>query len=187
MRWFAGGSAQKKDSRSSPRALTAAKAWSGRRDSNPRPSPWQGDALPLSHFRQRRSRRFRRDRSVDTPSLGVGKERLELSRTFVHMILNHARLPIPTLPRGPFSGSRRDRGNGARPKSRIPLSRSRNYTEPLPTGSRYRSAPAISDGRGAGPSRGPIPKGSPRPVPGFAIGNPEDALSRRSCAPPRPN
>ncbi|MEA2514083.1 MAG: hypothetical protein QOJ59_3570 [Thermomicrobiales bacterium] len=26
-------------------------AWSGRRDSNPRPSPWQGDALPLSHFR----------------------------------------------------------------------------------------------------------------------------------------
>ena len=26
-------------------------AWSGRWDSNPRPSPWQGDALPLSHFR----------------------------------------------------------------------------------------------------------------------------------------
>ena len=25
--------------------------WSGKRDSNPRPSPWQGDALPLSHFR----------------------------------------------------------------------------------------------------------------------------------------
>jgi hypothetical protein len=25
--------------------------WSGRRESNPRPSPWQGDALPLSHFR----------------------------------------------------------------------------------------------------------------------------------------
>ena len=24
---------------------------SGRRDSNPRPSPWQGDALPLSYFR----------------------------------------------------------------------------------------------------------------------------------------
>jgi hypothetical protein len=23
-----------------------AKKWSGRRDSNPRPSPWQGDALP---------------------------------------------------------------------------------------------------------------------------------------------
>ena len=27
------------------------KYWSGRRDSNPRPSPWQGDALPLSYFR----------------------------------------------------------------------------------------------------------------------------------------
>ena len=26
--------------------------WSGRRDLNPRPSPWQGDALPLSHFRK---------------------------------------------------------------------------------------------------------------------------------------
>ena len=25
--------------------------WSGRRDLNPRPSPWQGDALPLSYFR----------------------------------------------------------------------------------------------------------------------------------------
>ena len=25
--------------------------WSGRRGSNPRPSPWQGDALPLSYFR----------------------------------------------------------------------------------------------------------------------------------------
>ena len=24
--------------------------WSRRRDLNPRPSPWQGDALPLSHF-----------------------------------------------------------------------------------------------------------------------------------------
>jgi len=25
--------------------------WSGRRDSNSRPFPWQGNALPLSHFR----------------------------------------------------------------------------------------------------------------------------------------
>src|SRR5207253_6315360 len=28
------------------RPLTCAVTWSGRRDSNPRPSPWQGDALP---------------------------------------------------------------------------------------------------------------------------------------------
>ena len=26
--------------------------WSGKRDSNPRPSPWQGDALPLSYSRK---------------------------------------------------------------------------------------------------------------------------------------
>ena len=34
-----------------PSALTWSSVWSGRRDSNPRPSPWQGDALPLSHVR----------------------------------------------------------------------------------------------------------------------------------------
>src|SRR3712207_3385463 len=28
--------------------------WSGKRDLNPRPSPWQGDALPLSYSRIRR-------------------------------------------------------------------------------------------------------------------------------------
>ena len=27
------------------------KNWSGKRDLNPRPSPWQGDALPLSYSR----------------------------------------------------------------------------------------------------------------------------------------
>ncbi len=31
--------------------LLILKKWSGGRDSNPRPSPWQGDALPLSHPR----------------------------------------------------------------------------------------------------------------------------------------
>ena len=34
-------------------AVALAKAVSGRRDSNSRPSPWQGDALPLSHFRKK--------------------------------------------------------------------------------------------------------------------------------------
>ncbi len=34
-----------------PTELSGHKTWSGRRDSNSRPSPWQGDALPLSHFR----------------------------------------------------------------------------------------------------------------------------------------
>ncbi len=27
------------------------KIWSGRRGSNPRPPPWQGDVLPLNYFR----------------------------------------------------------------------------------------------------------------------------------------
>ena len=31
--------------------VTRAFSWSGRPDSNWRPSPWQGDALPLSHAR----------------------------------------------------------------------------------------------------------------------------------------
>ena len=31
--------------------LLATSPWSGRRDSNPRPSPWQGDVLPLNYFR----------------------------------------------------------------------------------------------------------------------------------------
>src|SRR5712691_2442617 len=32
-------------------ATSPRKKWSGRRGSNPRLSPWQGDALPLSHSR----------------------------------------------------------------------------------------------------------------------------------------
>ena len=31
--------------------LNYTRKWSGRRDSNSRHSPWQGDALPLSHSR----------------------------------------------------------------------------------------------------------------------------------------
>ena len=38
--------------------LVSSKLWSGRRDSNSRPSPWQGDALPLSHFRIAGGRRW---------------------------------------------------------------------------------------------------------------------------------
>ena len=33
--------------------LGYAAIWSGKRDSNPRPQPWQGCALPLSYFRMR--------------------------------------------------------------------------------------------------------------------------------------
>src|SRR3984957_3135394 len=34
-------------------SATQVAIWSGRRDLNPRPSPWQGDALPLSYSRIR--------------------------------------------------------------------------------------------------------------------------------------
>jgi hypothetical protein len=34
-----------------PLGYVARKKWSGKRDSNSRPPPWQGDALPLSYFR----------------------------------------------------------------------------------------------------------------------------------------
>ena len=37
-----------------PGNLASVKFWSGRRDSNPRPQPWQGCALPLSYTRIRR-------------------------------------------------------------------------------------------------------------------------------------
>ena len=36
-----------------PRAGATVREWSGRRDSNPRPQPWQGCALPLSYTRIR--------------------------------------------------------------------------------------------------------------------------------------
>src|SRR5262245_58350846 len=51
--------------------LRAAIAWSGRRDSNPRPSPWQGDALPAEP-RPRCGRRIPaafRDRESDPSGL----------------------------------------------------------------------------------------------------------------------
>ena len=38
--------------RSNP-AIRCMESWSGKGDLNPRPSPWQGDALPLSYSRSR--------------------------------------------------------------------------------------------------------------------------------------
>jgi hypothetical protein len=37
--------------RALPLGYAAVKSKSGRRDSNPRPPPWQGDILPLNYFR----------------------------------------------------------------------------------------------------------------------------------------
>ena len=35
--------------------MNSSLTWSGRRDSNPRPPPWQGDVLPLNYFRDTKS------------------------------------------------------------------------------------------------------------------------------------
>jgi hypothetical protein len=48
--------------------------WSGRRDSNPRPQPWQGCALPLSYTRSRQL--AQRD-----PNLGLYRRRLRFCKT----------------------------------------------------------------------------------------------------------
>ena len=53
--------------------------WSGRRDSDSRPSPWQGDALPTELLPQK--------------NRVVRAKRLELIRLW-HQILNLARLPF---------------------------------------------------------------------------------------------
>ena len=48
--------------------------WSGRRDSNPQPSAWEADALPLRHTRSDVGRRYhkspiiRADRGLDNAS-----------------------------------------------------------------------------------------------------------------------
>jgi hypothetical protein len=54
--------------------------WSGRRDLNPRPSPWQGDALPLSYSRIRPEAVYRaatrRSTRTGLPPLGTPKKEL---------------------------------------------------------------------------------------------------------------
>jgi hypothetical protein len=50
--------------------------WSGRRDSNPRPQPWQGCALPLSYTRS--SNRVRPPSAcAAAPSYGATRKRLQ--------------------------------------------------------------------------------------------------------------
>ncbi len=48
--------------------------WSGRRDSNPRPQPWQGCALPLSYSRRRTIARADRPPPVSRRSPGPWQE-----------------------------------------------------------------------------------------------------------------
>ena len=89
---------------------------SGRRDLNPRPSPWQGDALPLSHFRSIEARRLvpRQWGRRDLNSHGL-----------LHVILSHARLPVPTLPQEKRTQGARTATDGGWPQAahRAPVSR----------------------------------------------------------------
>ena len=64
--------------------------WSGRWDLNPRPSPWQGDALPLSHFRPQ----------FKPKSTAVGCQGVPASAGNVGILVSNlqSKLPQPTLP-----------------------------------------------------------------------------------------
>ena len=64
---------------------------SGRRDSNSRPPPWQGGALPLSYFRVTDPL----DRRPALPVCLVPRRRFELLRGYPHHPLKVACLPIP--------------------------------------------------------------------------------------------
>jgi hypothetical protein len=55
-------------------SLSACYLWSGRRDSNPRPQPWQGCALPLSYTR------IRLTAPPSRPAYAVGGRRLQPPR-----------------------------------------------------------------------------------------------------------
>ena len=66
--------------------------WSGRRDSNPRPLPWQGSILPLNYFRFKQILpSFAHPRKL----VVVPRGRFELPRAFAHHPLKMACLPIP--------------------------------------------------------------------------------------------
>ena len=78
---------------------------SGRRDSNPRPSPWQGDALPLRHFREAPRRRLYRQRR-----LRPGEVRLKRSSSAGVIVQLH---PIRSPRRRP-SRSQRLTNSGCR-------------------------------------------------------------------------
>ena len=81
---------------------------SGRRDSNPRPPPWQGDVLPLNYFRKMPTRGFEpptlclQDRcsanwAKSATSAECGR-RDSNPHTLRYENLNLARLPIPPRP-----------------------------------------------------------------------------------------
>ena len=83
------------------RRRTHQNSWSGRRDSNPRPLPWQGSILPLNYFR---SELILASFFSSSKSCLVPRGRFELPRAFAHHPLKMACLPIP--PPRPGRGGR---------------------------------------------------------------------------------
>ncbi len=66
--------------------------WSGRRDSNPRPPPWQGGVLPLNYFR---APTIVLTSGEPFKAHGMPRGRLELPRALAHHPLKMACLPFP--------------------------------------------------------------------------------------------
>ena len=72
--------------------------WSGRRDSNPRPQPWQGCALPLSYFRRLFKNNWWRDPELNWGHTDFQSVALptELSRHHRYKMAESTRLELAT-------------------------------------------------------------------------------------------
>ncbi len=144
---------------------------SGRRDSNPRPSPWQGDALPLSHFRRLNTLyghegRLSRAATVvcphpSPPPLRRGREQPVPPRRRPSVARGRGVLPPGPPARGSPSRLYGHEGRLSRAATVVcphpsppPLRRGRE--QPVPP----RRRPSVARGRGVHPP-GPPGRGSP--------------------------
>src|SRR5206468_12571143 len=79
-----------------PPVASRARKWSGRRDSNPRPSPWQGDALPTEPLpldardHRRNDGAESQDRTGDTAIFS----RVLYQLSYLGPMANQARSPV---------------------------------------------------------------------------------------------
>ena len=136
-----------------PRVGPFSDFWSGRRDSNPRPSPWQGDALPLSHFRI----------LAATPSVPPSIPPLPGDRqTSCGVVTVQARRAGAVSRRRRWQATR-----GSRPRARqVPNRVARRVKVVVPAGERVpplAAAPAAAPGVPTAPAPRPRPLGSAVP------------------------